>query len=382
MKKWEDIVRDRMEELEGTLPESAFAEFRARRSGAAPAQKRSPLAWAMAPAAAAVLAAALLLRKPTLPGDGVQIIQMPSSPVAEAVVADTTELADPVPDKPIIARASTPKAVTTPVVSAQVPETVEIAEPEEAPEEEPAAGNSIEEAEDPVQAGDAAPSPFVPQEVKPQPVTKMKIAPVVGAVAGGGLLAALVVPRLSAPKNYSGDMALSNTPGEHTYSSMSDVLAGTPKHGFPLKVGLSTRIPVSGRLGVTTGLEYSLYSSRFTYSLYGEKKQLAHYVGIPVRLDWSLASNRWLDVYVGGGIEGDFCVAANLAGNSIKKDGFSLSLMGAGGIQFNVTKRLGIYVEPELIWTVPSGSCVLVTYRTEHPLMFSVASGLRINIGK
>ena len=56
--------------------------------------------------------------------------------------------------------------------------------------------------------------------------------------------------------------------------------------------------------------------------------------------------------------------------------------MGAGGIQFNITKRIGIYVEPELSWTVPSENHVLETWRSEYPFMFSVATGLRINFGK
>lgn len=161
-----------------------------------------------------------------------------------------------------------------------------------------------------------------------------------------------------------------------------DVLTGNHGHNFPLKFGLSTRIPLTDRLNLTTGIDYSLYSSWYEYTVSGKKKQLAHYLGIPVRMDWTLASNRWLDVYVGGGLETDWCVAATLDGEQIKKDGFGLSLLGAGGIQFNMTKRLGLFIEPEISWTIPSESRVLESYRTDGPVMFSVASGVRINIGK
>ena len=34
MRKWEDIIKDKLEEADGELPESVFAEFRARRGGA------------------------------------------------------------------------------------------------------------------------------------------------------------------------------------------------------------------------------------------------------------------------------------------------------------------------------------------------------------
>ena len=114
----------------------------------------------------------------------------------------------------------------------------------------------------------------------------------------------------------------------------------------------------------------------------GENTQLAHYLGIPVRLDWTLASNKWLDVYLGGGLEADYCLGATLAGEHIAKDGFGLSLLGAGGIQLNLTKQIGLYVEPEISWTIPSESHVLQTYRSDNPVMFSLTSGLRFNIGK
>ena len=59
MSKWEDIVKERLEASDRTLPEGAFAEFLALRAGAgpAPAAKRFPLVWALVPAVAAGLAA-------------------------------------------------------------------------------------------------------------------------------------------------------------------------------------------------------------------------------------------------------------------------------------------------------------------------------------
>ena len=109
-------------------------------------------------------------------------------------------------------------------------------------------------------------------------------------------------------------------------------------------------------------------------------KQQAHYLGIPIRLDWVFASNRLFDVYLGGGLEGDFCVGATVGGNRISKDGFGLALQGAGGVQLNVTKHLGIYVEPQLSWQIPMNNTKLRTYRSTHPLLFTVAAGVRFNI--
>ena len=400
MRKWEDIVKDKMEEFDETLPESVFVEFHAMRNGAAPdpAPKRFPLVWALVPAVAAGLAAVLLLRQPSTPDNGIRIIQQPQTPIA--VVSDSTGTTEPILDQPLIAQAVTPKATRRTVVSTQVSEineeTAPIAETIEAipledaviPESnDTAAHDSLDKQEPAIDNGPVVTtsSPFIPEGTKSKPV-KMKVAPAAGVIAGGGLLAAIATPLLSS--GTFEDAAPTNQ-GEPPFGGIvmepeppKDEPTGSHTHYFPFKCGLSDGIPVSERLNVTTGLKYSLYQSSCTYTLSGEKKQCAHYLGIPVRLDWTLANNRWLDVYLGGGIEGDYCLGASLAGESIKRDGFSFSLLGAGGIQFNITKRIGIYVEPELSWTVPSENHVLETWRSEYPFMFSVATGLRINFGK
>ena len=249
-----------------------------------------------------------------------------------------------------------------------------------------------------------------------------------GAVAGGGLLAGVLIPLVSNrapaalvinPQNGTETNGPDSTPGGNgtngpdgpdstpggnggngtetdgpdstpggnggngtTPDPPSPNLPETPvgqnaaTHYFPLKLGLSVRIPLSERLQITTGLQYSLYSS----AMPNGPRQNAHYLGIPVRLDWTLAQGRWIDVYLGGGLEGDLCIGATLAGHSYRRDGPSLSLLGAGGIQLNLSRHIGLFVEPEVSWRLPLGTTVLETYRSTHPLMFSVASGIRINL--
>ena len=247
----------------------------------------------------------------------------------------------------------------------------------------------------------------------------LKVAPAAGGILGTGILAALATNLASAKNNtipsYIGHGWVINDPSnpggtqqggsissgtENPGEGPTDIPPGDPvsseepikdlldqsSHYFPIQVGLSARLPLSERLYLSTGLQYSLYNSKFTMSQTGEKRQQVHYLGIPVRLDWVFASNSRFDVYVGGGVQGDFCLDATLAGKSLEKDRPSLSLVGAGGIQMNATKRLGIYLEPELSWRIPGDNSAIVnyapvTYRSEHPVMFSVAAGIRINLG-
>ena len=396
MRKWEDIIKDKMEEPEGALPESVFAEFRARREAAAAAPKRFSLAWAVVLAAAAGLAAVLLLHKPSVPQGDIQPVQQPSASVA--VVADTISVNEPDQTTPLIAQVVIPKiARNTTAKPQQMVENETDNKPAEeyvpaTPEEATANPQTTEtNATGPVEETVAkeseitTSSPFIPERKEARKVS-LKVVPAVGIIAGGGLLAAVAAPLLGTGpmKAAVPDMEVDPYHGGIIMNpdDQKDERTGDAIHYFPLKVGLSARIPISERLSVTTGLDYSWYRSCITYSLSGQKVQNAHYLGIPVRLDWTFASNRWLDVYLGGGLEGNYCLGATLAGKRVAKDGFSASLLGAGGIQFKITENWGVYVEPELSWTFAPKNLILESYQTKYPLMFSVTSGLRITIGK
>ena len=384
MRKWEDIVKDKLEGYESNLPEDSLAAFNARRATAgATKAKRFPLVWAIVPALAAGLAAVLLLRKPTVPEDGIQIIPQPVETYSQ--VDDSLDTTTPIVATPLITQATRTKAVrpmpkteqskepaaTTVVEEIRIPEETHIPDtegigPEDTPEEP--ATDSRPAVQDS--------SPFVPQTSTEKPTVQVNMGTGGSIVAGGGLLAALATQLAKA--DVSGLV-----PGIQVTDDINNTNAlETPhSHRMPFVVGLSVKFPVTEKIGVTTGLEYSLYSSSFSYPP-GEKPQLVHYLGIPVRLDWTFVSSRWMDAYLGAGVKGDLCLGATLDGKSIGKDGPAFRLLGAGGIQFNATRNLSLFVEPEINWTLPSDRRVLSTYSSEHPWMFTVATGVRINLGK
>lgn len=456
MKNWEDIIKDKLEGYESPLPEGSLAEFRARREAAgSPApSRRSPLIWIVPAAVAAGLAAFLFLGKPGTTDEGIRTIQQPTTTIAAITdstdSASTVEAVEPTPVQPLIAQAVTPKTTRQPATGRQTAETETQtpaagtgtyaavgAEPAVAPDNaetkteaavptgtagSPREGTTAQTPSTSSSNAITPKTPYIPEVTISKP-TGMEIGPAVGAVAGGGLLAAAIPILASLAPNQMGpapemtfmrlasasplsDYAVKSSstpsPGSVYYYMTSspsqpsgnhqspipkfDYSVTNAEHSIPLKLGLTARIPFSERLSVVTGLDYSKYSSivSLNYNNYRydyQRTQNAHYLGIPVRLDWMLASGRWLDVYLGGGIEGDYCLGATLNHDLIEtKDGLSFSLLGAGGVQFNINRRIGLYVEPELSWTAPSRHRVLSTYRSENPLMFSVATGLRINL--
>ena len=381
MRQWEDIVKDKLEGYESPLPEGSLAEFRARRNAVAPTKKRRPLFWTMAAATtlAAGLAAALFLRQPTVPEDAIQLVPQPAAPVAmDTVPADTI---DTIQDIPLVAQTVTPKAVRLPAAIPQQAETVDYTEPAESLETtEPAettptvpADESVAQETTDITTLDSTPFIVICPTAKP---VKMKVEPVTGLAMGGGLVAAVLTPILGKSERMTYG-------GPDPDGNINDAINGvsTTTHYLPVKAGLSASFALSDRLNVTTGLEYSLYLSRFK-SLSETEWQQAHYIGIPVRLDYTLLSYKGLDLYLGGGMEADYCLAALRAGKDIEKDGWSFSLLGAGGVQYRFTKKLGVFMEPQITWTIPSENRVLDTYRTDHPFMFSVAGGLRLFFGK
>ena len=408
MRKWEDIIKERLEEPDGALPESVFDEFNVRFDGAESARtaRRLPFVWAIVPAIAAGLAAVLLLMSPKAPEENIEPIRQ--SPVAyvQAAVdtnaespADTT-LVYPMPVKKASARPQSvaPESPSIGENQTEAPATTEttvapeMLAPSETPDQpQPTTKPSIRS------TFPETTSPFIPMTEKARRVN-LKVAPAAGGILGAGVLAALAThlgkvykarwTNIQSPGTIPSSWYDKSNPGEGPGSSedpVRDRLEGS-SHNFPIQAGLSARLPLSEQLYLSTGLQYSLYNSKFTMSQTGEKRQQVHYLGIPVRLDWVFASNSRFDVYAGGGVQGDFCLNATLAGMNLEKGRPSLSLVGAGGVQMNVTKHLGIYLEPELSWRIPTddpklGNHSLVTYRSEHPVMFSVATGIRINLG-
>lgn len=383
MNNWEDIIKNRLEGYESPLPEGSLAGFHAKREAKrSPASRKAvPWIWGMSTAIAAGIAAVLLLNRTGVQEDIIRVVEQVPAPIAmvdEITQIDNQQVDEPRLDKPQFDKPRDEAPKFTPFDNpAPVPQT-DIAFTEEEPIVPKEDSTALENPDNQIIiAPEQIPSIISDTDRRP---VKTKVAPAAASVAGGGLLTAGLTSLIKKNNTVPQTTEPGAEPNPGANIPNIDLKPGSYSHSFPFKAGLSVRIPLSDRLSITSGLEYSLYKSTLKSDT-ESYKQTVHYLGIPVRLDWRLAQNRWLDVYLGAGVQGDFCIAASLDNNKIAKDGINFSLLGAGGIQFNFTKRIGLYLEPQLSWLIPSDGSVLETYRTNRPLNFSLVTGLRISLG-
>ena len=408
MKQLEDRIKDRLEGYESRLPEGDLAEFKALLEASAPAgHKRSPayLSWLAPVAVAAGLALFFILRQDPQ-SDMIQVVDgsslvadvLETSPV-EAIDLTVEEPADEVAtvhDNPSGARmVKQPAPVRVVDADPKSEDTAsDVSDKNESEQVRNDRQTSVTEHkkdetpkdESPSLDSSAGHSPFVPAVSRTTKPVSVKVGQATAGVLGGtGALAlASVLPSILKTDGeiigpVPDDPVIS---GDHNSDPEPpvDSRTGNDTHNMPLRAVLSLRIPFSDRWSLTTGVDYSWYASELEYSLSGIHKQSAHYLGIPVRADFTIARNRWMDVYVGTGGSVDFCVAAYDTGQKIARDNVGFSLIGAGGIQFNINKNLGLFLDPTFSWNIPSDNRVLDTYRTENPFMLAVSTGLRFTI--
>lgn len=159
----------------------------------------------------------------------------------------------------------------------------------------------------------------------------------------------------------------------------------TTKHNMPVSFGATVSYALNDRLALTSGLVYTLATSSFehgTSSNASKDEQTFHYVGIPLTASYTIWSNSWLKTYVNAGGQADFNVSAKVETEghttNIDKDRAQLSVGAAAGVQLNVIKQMGVYVEPGMRYYFDNGSNVQTVFK-EHPCNFSLQMGLRWN---
>ena len=172
-----------------------------------------------------------------------------------------------------------------------------------------------------------------------------------------------------------------------SYKAIQRNQQGKAKHHAPVSVGLQVAFGIAPRLSLSTGLVYTRTSSDFYPYAPGSSynvHQVLHYVGIPVGLNYEFWQSGGFYAYVMAGAEADYNVKNDTEEEGVKKedakrDRVQFSGKASLGAQYDITPKVGLYIEPGAKYYFDNGSHVENTFK-DKKLNFNLQFGLRFNL--
>lgn len=386
MEDWIDAIKDKVLAQQPELPSGDWERFEA--DYLAPKRKRRvlPFVLALTSAAAAVVAAVLLVNRPSTPDpvsvEHTYVAEVTPVDVPEPVEAAVAEMNIPparpprqvfvprqVPDVHEVEEATSTLTETVDEVSVPVSESVPTSmesEPEVVPE-------SVKEPEQ----VERWPDFFEDEEASAVP-RRVAFAPIVKGFQGRG--------NGQLNSGFVGTPVYSHSPIS-THSGLGIPYKEQPEsftsqHMIPLSFGLDISVPILPRLALTSGIDLSLYRSTFTETETTEGmqfRQRAYYLGIPLRLDWTLWDQGRFSAWLGAGGKADYLISGKFGDLRFKDNTIHWSAVGDLGVQYRLHPNVGLFLQPEVSYYFKPTDPVLETYRTEHPLTFSLGVGARFS---
>ena len=374
MEDWIDAIKDKVLADRPELPPGDWERFEA--DYLAPRRKRRvlPFVLALTSAAAAVFAAVMLVNRSAVP---------------EPVSVEHTYVAEASVDVPVAAQ-ETPVEESVPAQAARkvfVPRQVpDVHEVEDAPSTLTETVDEVSEPVTPSSEPEIAPEsvkeptqierwPDVFEDVEERTAPKrVAFAPIVKGFQGkenGPLNSGIASPPLygSEPSGFTPGLPYLTRP--EAFSS---------QHVIPLSFGLDVSVSLSPRMALTSGIDLSLYRSTFTETATTggmQIRQRACYLGIPLRLDWTLWDQGRISAWLGVGGKADYLISGKFDHLRLKDNTVHCSAVGALGVQYRLHPNVGLFLQPEVSYYFKPANPALETYRTEHPLTFSLGVGAR-----
>lgn len=159
-----------------------------------------------------------------------------------------------------------------------------------------------------------------------------------------------------------------------------------PKFYAPLTFGVQVAFPLTDRLSIATGVNYSYLVSQFDILykkvLYEGAYNQLHYVGVPLALSWHFVQTPHLGVYASVAGAAEKCVAqryvfgSNVASEKVK--GLQWSAKAGVGIEYWFIPHMGVYFDPSLIYFFDNRQPLSI--RTQQPLQANFELGFRFRI--
>ena len=169
----------------------------------------------------------------------------------------------------------------------------------------------------------------------------------------------------------------------------------TAHHRQPVKVGVSLRYQFNDRWGVQTGIDYSYHSSDLISQIDNsqiQSEQKLHFIGLPVAFSYSLWSPGKFNFYLSAGGEVEKVIKGSRTNlklapdmldqvekEDVEEKPWQISVVGSGGIQFNINHLLSLYAEPGVAYYFNNHSSLPTIYQ-EKPFNLNLSFGLRFNL--
>ena len=146
------------------------------------------------------------------------------------------------------------------------------------------------------------------------------------------------------------------------------------EHHLPVRFGLKLNYELSPRLNLQSGISYTYLHSKLKMSLHENTiyNQTLHYLGVPLGLSWKLWTNNRFQLYLSGGMTLEKC---------LNDKPWQWSVNAAAGMEYILTREIGVYLEPSLGYYFDDDSS-LEHYYKEHPWAPSFEFGLRLHVNQ
>ena len=178
---------------------------------------------------------------------------------------------------------------------------------------------------------------------------------------------------------------------EYTQTGVTETSKSS--YGLPLSVGAGVRFHLNDRLAIGTGIDYSLLTRTFkgdyvstSENVSGDIRHTMQYLGVPVNLYVKLLDFQGFHLYSFVGAEAEYGITNKFtilesAKNTVVGDkchGMQYSAAVGLGIEFKLSDRIGLYVDPSARYYFDCRQPKSI--RTEKPFLFMFDAGLRFNL--
>ena len=147
---------------------------------------------------------------------------------------------------------------------------------------------------------------------------------------------------------------------------------------MPLEFAVTVKWDALDWLSLVGGVQYSLLTSNCGLPNRRFAQQDICYLGLPVAVNLVGRTSFGLSYYLSGGALVEKCIYAHRGTERLRENGLQYALTAGAGLQYDFTRVLGIFLEPQLDYYLSKSA--FETRRSSGPLSFGMSMGLRFNL--